>query len=140
MFLFIILKRYCAGPKKEMAQNWKRVRSFYFWVGPKLAFGPGPKLEMQLHDPKVETSLKVYKTPGNYCLSKDSTPKLEAKSEDGNARNIINILRLQVSDVAQEYEVEIKQCSHKVFNRLLKGQDIDYKVHRMDSEIIHTKC
>ena len=25
------------------------------------------------------------------------------------------------------------------FNRLLQGQDIDYKVCRMDSEIIHTK-
>ena len=55
----------CASPKVEMAQNWKRLRTFHFWVSPKLemasvsTFGK-PKLETQLPDPKVETSITVW--------------------------------------------------------------------------------
>ena len=62
-FIFSI-KDLCAGPKVESAQNWKRVRSFHFWVSTKLetaavsTFGLDPKLETQLPDPKVETSLE----------------------------------------------------------------------------------
>ena len=58
--------RICASPKVETAQNWKRVRSFHFWVSPKLetaavsTFGLDPKVETQLPDPKVETSLTVW--------------------------------------------------------------------------------
>ena len=59
-------KETCTGPKVETAQNWKRVRSFHFWVSPKLetaavsTFRLDPKLETQLLDPKVETSLTVW--------------------------------------------------------------------------------
>ena len=61
--LIFSIKDLCAGPKVETAQNWKRVRSLHFWVSPKLetaavsTFGLDPKLETQLPDPKVETSL-----------------------------------------------------------------------------------
>ena len=57
------IKDLCAGPKLETAHNWKRVRSFHFWVSPKLetaavsTFGLDPKQETQLPDQKVETSL-----------------------------------------------------------------------------------
>ena len=56
----------CAGPKVETAENWKRLRSFHFWVSLKLetaavsTFGLNRKLETQLTDPKVETSLTVW--------------------------------------------------------------------------------
>ena len=56
----------CAGPRVETAQNWKRVSSFHYWVNPKLetaavsTFGLDPKLETQMPDPKVETSLTVW--------------------------------------------------------------------------------
>ena len=59
-------KDHCAGPKVETAQNWKRVRSFHFWVSRKLetatvsTFGLDPKLETQLPDPKVETRVTVW--------------------------------------------------------------------------------
>ena len=55
----------CAGPKVETDQNWKRVRSFHFCLSPKLetaaasTFGLDPKLETQLPDPRVETSLSL---------------------------------------------------------------------------------
>ena len=55
----------CAGPKVETAQNWKRVRSFHFWVSPKLetaevsTFGLDPKTGNAAAWPKVETSLAV---------------------------------------------------------------------------------
>ena len=48
------------------AQNWKRVRNFHFLASPKLeaaavsTFGFDPKLEAQLPDPEVETSLTVW--------------------------------------------------------------------------------